>query len=454
MLVSFRVRDTLATTDTSAAAGAATDLRAAAMAAHQAGRFDEAEALYRQRLHDQPADADAWHLQGVLLAQRRRHAEAQASIEMALALQPGEAIFHNNLGNVCIERGDADGAERHYRQALALDGTRLDAANNLGVLLSRRGSEEAEALLRAVVQAAPDFHDAHQNLANHYLRHRRLADAVQQCFDGLVVAPRSGSLRRLLGMAYVTTGHHDKAAEVYRAWLDVEPDNPLARHHLQALTGEGVDDRASDAYVARVFDSFANSFDAKLAELSYRAPEQVTEVLGQLVGAPARSLDVLDAGCGTGLCAPLLSAYARRLDGVDLSSGMVQRARARGGYDTLEVGELVAHLQARPAAYDAVVAADTLCYFGALEGWATGAAGALRPGGVVVFTVEAHDDTDDAPDHRLHPHGRYSHRRRYVERALRAAGLEVAAMQAAVLRHEAKEPVHGWVAGARKPAGV
>ena len=43
----------------------------------------------------------------------------------------------------------------------------------------------------------------------------------------------------------------------------------------------------------------------------------------------SRSLDVLDAGCGTGLCGPLVAPYARRLVGVDLSEAMLARP-ARG----------------------------------------------------------------------------------------------------------------------------
>jgi predicted TPR repeat methyltransferase len=170
----------------------------------------------------------------------------------------------------------------------------------------------------------------------------------------------------------------------------------------------------------------------------------------RLAGAPAQALTVLDAGCGTGLCGPLLAPWAKRLEGVDLSSKMVAQARRRGVYDELVVAELVAELAARaPASLDLIVSADTLCYFGRLDAFAKAAARVLVPGGLLVFTVESHADADDQPDYRLHDHGRYSHRRRYVEVSLRAAGLEPVEMQAAVLRMEAHEPVEGWLVGAR-----
>jgi len=424
-----------------------------AMSDHGAGRFDTAQSLYEQVLAREPAQPDALHLLGVLQAQRGRHDLAAELIARAIAANPGEAMFHNNLGNVCVESSRFDEAEAHYVHALELDPARLDALNNLGVLLGRRGRpEDAERLLLKVIELAPDFADARQNLANHYLRVGRLGDAVQQCFDGLIVAPRSAALRRILGLAYSTQGMKDEAVAVYRAWLDAEPGNPLAEFHLRACTGDDVPERAPDVYVARVFDSFAASFDAKLADLSYQAPALVAAAVARHAGTPARALDLLDAGCGTGLCGPLLAPWARRLVGVDLSEGMLRKAAARRVYDDLFCGELVAFLRTQEVAWDLIVSADTLCYFGALEAFAAAAFAALRGDGLLVFTVEAHDDAEGAPDYRLHEHGRYSHRRRYLENVLRSAGLVPVETQAVVLRMEAGKPVDGWLVSARAGA--
>ena len=114
---------------------------------------------------------------------------------------------------------------------------------------------------------------------------------------------------------------------------------------LAACSGRDVPARASDAFVEKTFDSFAASFDAKLASLGYRAPALVAEMLAHAGLDASRSLDVLDAGCGTGLCGPLVAPYARRLVGVDLSEAMLARARARDVYDELVKGELTAYLR-------------------------------------------------------------------------------------------------------------
>ena len=242
---------------------------------------------------------------------------------------------------------------------------------------------------------------------------------------------------------------NEEAERLYLAWLADEPDSAEAKFRLTACTQQGVPERAPDDYVAQIFDTFANSFDAKLASLSYRAPELALEAITRFAPPPAAALDVIDAGCGTGLCGPLLKPWARRIVGVDLSEGMLDKARQRGVYDELVAAELVAFLQARPASCELVVSTDTLIYFGALQGPVAAAAAALRPGGLLVFTLEQHADEPGAPDFKLCAHGRYSHRHGYVDGLLRAAGFTPLELLPVVLRMEASQPVQGWLVSAR-----
>src|SRR4029077_18805485 len=163
---------------------------------------------------------------------------------------------------------------------------------------------EAEAAYRAAIRIAPDYSDAYNNLGVLLNGQKRQREAAR-CFSKVItLRPRHPEARRLLALAHFTLGEVDKAVAVFEEWLRDEPDDPIARHMLAACSGRDVPQRASDAYIEKTFDSFAASFDAKLAQLSYRAPALVAEMLAE-VGASS-SLDVLDAGCGTGLCGPLV----------------------------------------------------------------------------------------------------------------------------------------------------
>jgi predicted TPR repeat methyltransferase len=182
-----------------------------------------------------------------------------------------------------------------------------------------------------------------------------------------------------------------------------------------------------------------------LSRLDYHAPELLAAALTPVLDAGADH-DVLDAGCGTGLCGPLLKPHARSLTGVDLSPRMLAKARLRCIYDTLVEAELGRFLRDHAAAFDVVASADTLCYFGDLAPVIDAAASALRSRGWLAFTVERADDVDD---YRINPHGRYSHARRFVERLLVTAGFDELDVAPAVLRREAGAQVDGWVVRAR-----
>jgi predicted TPR repeat methyltransferase len=197
-----------------------------------------------------------------------------------------------------------------------------------------------------------------------------------------------------------------------------------------------------------VFDSFAASFDSKLTALGYRAPQLVVDALRAAVGEPGGTLAICDAGVGTGLCGAGLKPFASRLVGCDLSGGMLKRAAELKLYDQLHKAELTHYLGTQPAAFEVVVSADTLCYFGVLEEAAAAAHRSLKAGGWLVFTVEAlpHDEQPSV----LQVNGRYAHARGYVERVLSEAGFTALTIVADTLRQEAGEPVPGWVVSARK----
>ena len=72
---------------------------------HQAGRLAEAEEIYRQVLAQQPNQADALHLLGVLAKQTGRLDAAVDLIRQAIALKPDLAGAHYNLANALTGNG-------------------------------------------------------------------------------------------------------------------------------------------------------------------------------------------------------------------------------------------------------------------------------------------------------------------------------------------------------------
>jgi predicted TPR repeat methyltransferase len=243
-------------------------------------------------------------------------------------------------------------------------------------------------------------------------------------------------------------GEVEKAAEVFREWMDYQPDNPLARHYYSACSGRDVPERAADDYIEQSFDVFASSFEEQLqVRLSYRAPELIVAALQKHLPPGDGKFDMLDAGCGTGLCGPLLAARAARLVGVDLSTGMLRKAQGKSCYHQLVKAELTAYLEAteQAAAWEVIISADTLCYFGPLEKVLSAAHSALKSGGLLVFSVEDGGERARPHGHLINTHGRYAHDAGYVRTCLEQAGFEVLAIESATLRTEGGHPVVGLI---------
>ena len=302
----------------------------------------------------------------------------------------------------------------------------------------------------------PQFAAAHFQLGNTLIEDGLLQDADEavQAYRQAIEHDRHFSKAyENLGNLLNLLGRSDEASSVWQQWNKHEPDDPIARHMVAATSGLRPA-RAEDGYVTQIFDDFAPSFDERLKQLHYRAPELVGEELVRELGPPTGNLIVLDAGCGTGLCGSWLRPHALRLDGVDLSTGMLEQARARGGYDELVAAELTSFLARTAGHYDVIASADTLAYFGDLFPILTAARNALRPHGCLIFTLEQLVEEGTEDDFMLHAKGRYQHSLEYVRRSLSESGLTLRRKTCAVLRMEAGQAVHGFVMTAQREAEV
>ena len=129
-------------------------------------------------------------------------------------------------------------------------------------------------------------------------------------------------------MAHCTIGEIDQAVKIFEEWLDEDPGDPIARHMLAAARPRDSAARLG-GFVADL-RQLRHKLRVEVASLAYRAPALVVAMLEDSGLQQSKNLDVLDAGCGTGLCGPMLAPYASRLWGSIFPPGCwIERRRRR-----------------------------------------------------------------------------------------------------------------------------
>jgi tetratricopeptide (TPR) repeat protein len=241
-----------------------------AIALHQQGRLDEADALYNRVLKLDRGNFDALHLLGMLHHQRGKPAVAHRLIAAALKIQPRSADALSNIAQVLHALKRDDEALQSLDRALALVPDHLDALNARGiVLLDRKRPADALVSFDAVLARAPDHLQARVNRANalvavsrfdeamadydaalkvapgHPLvlfnrgnalwEQNRAAEAVAAYDQALAVMPQHAGIWQNRGLALAAQNRHAEAVASYDRVLSVQPDHADA-HFNAALS--------------------------------------------------------------------------------------------------------------------------------------------------------------------------------------------------------------------------
>ena len=138
----------------------------------------------------------------------------------------------------------------------------------------------------------------------------------------------------------------------------------------------------ADAQTRAYYDDFAARYE------EHRSPREpsgyhalVDDLEIELVERHGAGKDVLECGCGTGLLLQRFAGFARKASGVDLSPGMLERARARGL--SVRVGS-VTELPFADASFDVTCSFKVLAHVPEVARALSEMARVTRPGGVVL----------------------------------------------------------------------
>ena len=202
----------------------ARDARLKLAGLHQeAGRLEQALAVYDEGLEHDPLSAELHNNRGnVLLAQR--NLEAIATFRRAAVISPHLGEIHNNLGNALMSGPEQDEAGPEYRRALAARQVFAEAHNGLGRWMhDRERYAEAKKALEAALKVKPDQGEFHANIAATLRASGDLDRAIVHARSAVALAPAMAEAHNNMASVMLALGDSENAVVHYGRTLALVP---------------------------------------------------------------------------------------------------------------------------------------------------------------------------------------------------------------------------------------
>jgi predicted TPR repeat methyltransferase len=385
---------------------------------------------------------------------KQRRAQGQGPtkpVQPAASGGNADPVALHDAGVQAFRAGDLGAAATLITRAIAITGEVPSFHYNLAIVLkAQRRLQDAAASYECAIALKPDHADAHNNLGNVWKALGQPDKARASFGRALHYNPGHADTHYNLGILCCDLGVPGEAEQHFRRSLECDPQDSRGAGILLAHLGAGdAPQRTPQAQLLSIYDVRSRFWDQ---EDSYFGAVLVADALSR--HAPRARLEVLDIGCGTGLVGVELRELAGRLDGVDISAAMLEKAKAKGVYDGLFVADLAPFMAQHGERYDAVLAAATLIHFGDLKSLFQAAHGCLRDAGLFVFTLFPHEADADyavASNYRLAQSGCFGHSAAYVKRLAEQTGFTVLELEKVIHEHDPDNtPVTGLLIVLRK----
>lgn len=410
--------------------------------AYQQGRFDEAERYYRETITLNRKDTDGHNGLGITLIAQGKVKEAIKYLRKAIKLFPQNASACLNLGVALRRQNSLDEATKWHKRAVELHPENPHVHSYLGKCFSDCGEwDKAILCFEKTLTLAPEDTRSLGALGSAF-RQQGNWKAAQSYFQRLLaLQPNDAATHSNLGVVLKNLEKTSEAIFHFRRALDLDANNVLARHELAAATGETTETTPGE-YVRQLFDQYASTFEQHLIEdLDYRAPQLICQYLSQVTGEAKFFENVLDLGCGTGLCGTLIKGHSKRLSGVDIAPIMVEKAKEKNIYDILKAADLTVFMKGAEEKYDLFIAADVFVYIGNLKPIFDAIKQCASKGAYIVFSVE-HTET---ANYLLQYSGRYAHHSAYIQSLSEEQKFCIELSDSVHLRKEKNDWVKGYI---------
>jgi len=366
--------------------------------------LSEAKENYKKLLNIDPTHfAAQFHLACLLMQQQNYKDAAEEFLKIELA-NPHHFETQTNIATCFLKQGKLEKSKEHYQKAFELDETDTQILFNLGVINTQLGN---------------------------------LDSAIQSYQKAIAIMPKSFEIHNNLGVAFLAKRHNTLALKHFEKALEIDPTNKAIKYTIEILSQNKTLLKAPDDYIKSLFDSYADHYDTHLlSALDYTLPNTFLDILKNKI---KKNLNILDLGCGTGLCGEKFKPFAKNLVGVDLSPKMLEFASQKQIYDSLIPSDLESFLQDNLEKFDLIILGDVLVYTGDIDNIFKLLNLSLAKGGLVIFNTEI----TNAANFEMNQSGRFSHKQSYIESLAQNHNLKIKLYKETITRMQNNEPCHG-----------
>lgn len=405
------------------------------------GKLNEAAHCFKSAIEKEPNYIDAYYNFGLVLSKKNDFDAAIEIYNKLLTMAPDHfaALFH--LGCALMLSDKIDEAIKVFLQIEANQPNHFETQSNLATCFLKRGElNEAKLHYFKALELMPNDIQILFNLGVINMQQGQVDTAIQHYQRAVQINPDDFAIHNNLGVAFLAKQHLGFALQHFQEALRIQPKNEAVQHTLKILSEHQHLLASPPAYVKSLFDSYADHYEPHLlTALDYQLPTLLQRAVLETAKPQPSSWDILDLGCGTGLCGVPFKPFAKSLVGVDLSPKMLEIAADKKIYDQLIEQDLVPFLQDKNSSYDVILAGDVLVYLGDLTDIFKTVHAALREKGLFVFNTEIRDDAD----YKMNQSGRFAHQKKYLEKMATQNQFKISYYQKVVTRQQNNEPVYG-----------
>lgn len=231
------------------------------------GNLSQARDIYVELLQENPDDANAMHLLGMLAHQAGDSEQGISLINNAIGLIPDFPLYLNNLGQIYLSLQQLDKAEELFLKATRIDTEMAAPLYGLAECYRRGGDlQRAANYLEYVLEREPEHVDAIVSLGQIHLQNRAASKAlalfeIAISIDAEHIDAKFNAARALfslsqheesiailqallkqnpefygcynnLGNAYLLLAKYDEAIEAYQKVIGATPDDADMRYNL------------------------------------------------------------------------------------------------------------------------------------------------------------------------------------------------------------------------------